>query len=84
MSDDTGNTTTYEQRHKAALEAIRAVALAPKDDTELREAQARLSEANQANSELRSELETLKAQRSRDVAELDALIAQLKPLIGET
>ena len=40
----------------------------------------RLSRANQSLSE---QLSDLKEQRERDIAELDALVDELKPLIGE-
>ena len=36
-----------------------------------------------ANTSLSEQLEDLRAQRERDIAELDALVDELKPLIGD-
>ncbi len=38
---------------------------------------------NRANISLSEQLDDLKAQRDRDIAELDALVDELKPLIGD-
>lgn len=67
-------------RLRSALEA-RVAAAAPDPGTEALEA--RVAELEAANAELVEELEQLRAKRDKDVAALDELIAQLKPLIEE-
>ncbi len=83
MTDRQANTEVYERKHAEALAKIRTAfaAAGAADDTE--DLKADLAKANAENASLNEELEALKAQRSRDVSELDTLIAQLKPLIGE-
>lgn len=67
-------------RLRAALEA-RDAAAAPDPDAAGLQARVRALEAE--NAELTDELERLRAKRDKDVAALDELIAQLKPLIEE-
>ncbi|MBP7241885.1 hypothetical protein [Amaricoccus sp.] len=67
-------------RLRAALDARDARA-AP--DPDLAGLEARVGELEAENAELRDELERLRVKRDRDVAALDELIAQLKPLIEE-
>lgn len=67
-------------RIRAALDA-RDAARAPDPDAEALTARIRTLEAE--NAELVEELERLRAKRDKDVAALDELIAQLKPLIEE-
>lgn len=65
---------------RAAL-ADRGTAVAPPaEDAGLRE---RLHALEQRNAALTEELEQLREKRDKDVAALDELIAQLKPLIEE-
>ncbi len=66
-------------RLKAALDA-RTIA-APGPDAEALHARIRTLEGEKA--ELEEELERLRSKRDKDVAALDELIAQLKPLIEE-
>ncbi len=67
-------------RLRAAIDA-RAAALAPDPDTEALRGRIRALESESAA--LAEELERLRAKRDKDVAALDELIAQLKPLIEE-
>lgn len=67
-------------RLRAALSAREAAAATAPDEQALRERVATL-EAEKA--ELADELERLRVKRDKDVAALDDLIAQLKPLIAE-
>ncbi|MEM6466177.1 MAG: hypothetical protein AAF679_06695 [Pseudomonadota bacterium] len=62
-----------EARLDAALAKIRQAPSGPASDGDL---------AAQ-NAELSASLDKLRAERSRDVAELDDLLAKLKPLIEE-
>lgn len=59
-------------RIEAALERIRAVA----GSGQVSEARARQAAAEEALSQLRR-------QRDRDVAEIETLVSQLKPLLGD-
>ena len=67
-------------RLREALDA-RDRAARPAPETEALLERIRALEA--ANAELEEELERLRAKRDKDVAALDELIAQLKPLIEE-
>lgn len=67
-------------RLKAAIEA-REAAFQP--DPDLDEMQDRIRALEAENAELHDELERLRQKRDKDVAALDELIAQLKPLIEE-
>ena len=67
-------------RLRAALDA-RAAAAAPDPDLEV--LHARIRELEQDKAALQDELERLRVKRDKDVAALDELIAQLKPLIEE-
>ncbi len=67
-------------RLRAAVSAREAAAATAPDERALRERVATL-EAEKA--ELADELERLRVKRDKDVAALDDLIAQLKPLIAE-
>lgn len=67
-------------RIRAALDA-RAAARAPTPDNAA--AAERIKALEAANAELVEELERLRIKRDKDVAALDELIAQLKPLIEE-
>ena len=61
--------------------AARAAAAAPQpEETALRE---RIAALESEKAELADELERLRVKRDKDVAALDDLIAQLKPLIEE-
>lgn len=83
MTDSNLESGTYEERHRAALDRIKASFAGNVGVSELEEAQAALARAGRENADLQSELDALKAQRIQDLAELDTLIAQLKPLIGD-
>lgn len=67
-------------RLRAALD-LRAAVGASDGGAEALQARVRALEAE--NAELQDELERLRAKRDKDVAALDELIAQLKPLIEE-
>ena len=67
-------------RLRAALNA-RDAAAAP--DPDLEALHARIRELEQDKAALQDELERLRVKRDKDVAALDELIAQLKPLIEE-
>jgi predicted nucleic acid-binding Zn-ribbon protein len=67
-------------RLKAAI-AAREAAFRP--DPELAALQSRIQALEAENAELHDELERLRQKRDKDVAALDELIAQLKPLIEE-
>jgi hypothetical protein len=67
-------------RIRVALDA-RDAALAPDPDTAA--FSGRIAALEAENAELAEELERLRAKRDKDVAALDELIAQLKPLIEE-
>jgi predicted phage gp36 major capsid-like protein len=76
-------TTSLDGRVAAAVTRLRA-ALDARGAAGAPEAlRARVRELEAANAELRGELERLQAKRDKDVAALDELIAQLKPLIEE-
>jgi len=66
-------------RIDAALDRIRsgiaAAGAVPKDGA--------LQALSEENASLQGQLSELKTQRDNDLAELDGLVAQLKPLIGE-
>lgn len=68
------------ERLRAALDA-RDAAAAPAPDVEA--LQARVRELEQEKAALGDELDRLRAKRDKDVAALDELIVQLKPLIEE-
>jgi len=83
MTENTVDTDAYEQRHAAALAKIGA-ALSQVGDTGAQdELSAQVASLSQDKANLKAELDGLQAQRSKDMAELDDLIAQLKPLLGE-
>ncbi len=67
-------------RLRAALAAREAVPVAESDEPALRE---RISALEAEKAEMADELERLRIKRDKDVAALDDLIAQLKPLIAE-
>ncbi len=67
-------------RDAAAKAALDAASLASPEEPELR---ARVAELEARNAELAEELEQMRVKRDKDVAALDDLIAQLKPLIEE-
>ncbi len=67
-------------RLRAALEARDARAAAEAEGPDPRE---RIAELEDEKAELAEELDRLQAKRDKDVAALDDLIAQLKPLIQE-
>lgn len=71
---------TAVARLRAALDARDSAATPGPDVAAL---EARIRELQGENAELRDELERLRVKRDRDVAALDELIAQLKPLIEE-
>jgi len=80
-------TSSFDAKIAEALERLRAAiaaragAAAPSpDDAAL---MARVAELEAENARLADELEKLRAKRDKDVAALDELIAQLKPLIEE-
>lgn len=70
------------ERLNRALDALaakaEAAAGAPADQSD------RVAELEAENRDLRQRLESLHAAREQDLAELDQLLAQLKPLIEET
>jgi chromosome segregation ATPase len=80
-------TTSLDARIAAAVGRLRAAldardaAAAPDPDVEALRGRIRALEAEKA--ELKDELERLRVKRDKDVAALDELIAQLKPLIEE-
>lgn len=67
-------------RLRAALQAQDALTAAAPGEAELR---ARIAKLEAENAALADELDRLRAKRDKDVAALDDLIAQLKPLIEE-
>jgi len=83
MDETQEKTENFEQRHSDALAKIRAAFETVAKDDETQELRANLEQVRIVNATLSQELEALKAQRNRDVSELDTLIEQLKPLIGE-
>lgn len=73
-----------ESQIAQALNRLRQVpAAGPGADTDAASLQKRLAELEKEKAALASELEGLRAKRDKDVAALDDLIAQLKPLIEE-
>ena len=68
------------ERLRSAVAAREASLAATPDEAQLSE---RLSSLEREKSRLETELEELRAKRDKDVAALDELIAQLKPLIEE-
>jgi uncharacterized coiled-coil DUF342 family protein len=69
------------ERLRGAIAARAAAERAPAEDTgTLHE---RIAELEEENRELHAELAHLRAKREKDVAALDELITQLKPLIEE-
>ena len=69
-------------RIESAMERIRANATAMAGDGGGSDSE-RLRELMRRNEALEGELQDLRVQRDNDLAELDGLVAQLKPLIGE-
>lgn len=67
-------------RLRAALDARDAAAAPPPDEAELHR---RIAALEAENAALARELEQLRDKRDKDVAALDELITQLKPLIEE-
>ena len=65
---------------RSALAAREAAAAPRPDEQALRD---RIDQLEGQNAELADELERLRVKRDKDVAALDDLIAQLKPLIEE-
>lgn len=72
-------TTDVSARIESAMERIRAVSGAG-DAAPASEKMRKLTRENEV---LQGQLNELKSQRDSDLAELDGLVAQLKPLIGE-
>lgn len=73
-------------RIDAAMARIRAAAdenLEVEHDGETLPMFRKVRRLNRARDALQQELTILKSKRDQDVAEMDALLAQLKPLIGE-
>ena len=68
------------ERLRGVLDARDAAALPDPATDELK---ARIATLEAENAALEEELERLRAKRDKDVAALDELIAQLKPLIEE-
>ena len=68
------------ERLRSALAARDAAAAPRPDEQALRD---RIAKLESENAELADELERLRIKRDKDVAALDDLIAQLKPLIEE-
>lgn len=68
------------ERLKSALQARDARKSAPPETPGLAE---RMAEVETENASLSDELERLRMKRDKDVAALDDLILQLKPLIAE-
>jgi len=62
---------TLEERLKSATDRISA-AVTMRDDTH---------DTSHENTELKDELRRLKAQREQDMAQLDELLSQLRPLM---
>jgi uncharacterized membrane protein YgcG len=83
MTEDRG----WETRIALALERLRAAIAAREASLAPAPAEAplveRLRTLEREKSRLESELEQLRQKRDKDVAALDELIAQLKPLIEE-
>ena len=74
-------TTRMETAMQRIRVAVDTVASAPvSGDGALAE---KVETLTHENLSLQNELQDMKAQRDRDLAELDSLVAQLKPLIGE-
>ncbi|MFO1105355.1 MAG: hypothetical protein U1E34_04595 [Amaricoccus sp.] len=71
--------STALARLRSSLDA-REAALAASGQPDL---QARIAALEAENADLQDELERLREKRDKDVAALDELIAQLKPLIEE-
>ncbi len=73
-----------EDQIREALERLRS-SLAARDaaQPDERELLERVAKLESENSSLTNELERLREKRDKDVAALDELIAQLKPLIEE-
>ena len=67
-------------RLRTAITAREAAAAASPDEAALVQ---RVGELERENARLGEELDNLRAKRDKDVAALDELIAQLKPLIEE-
>jgi hypothetical protein len=67
-------------RLRTAIAAREAASAATPDEAALA---GRVAELEQENARLVDELESLRHKRDKDVAALDELIAQLKPLIEE-
>jgi DNA repair exonuclease SbcCD ATPase subunit len=67
-------------RLRSSLAARDAALAAQPDERELLE---RVAKLESENASLKNELERLREKRDKDVAALDELIAQLKPLIEE-
>lgn len=67
-------------RLRAAIAAREAASAATPDEAALTQ---RIGELERENARLVEELENLRQKRDKDVAALDELIAQLKPLIEE-
>ena len=68
------------ERLRSAVAAREASLAATPDEAQLNE---RLTSLEREKSRLENELEELRQKRDKDVAALDELIAQLKPLIEE-
>ena len=74
------NITEVLKRLRASMEAREAALSVSPEDEDMR---ARCSALEKENVALNAELENLRTKRDKDVAALDELIAQLKPLIEE-
>ncbi len=68
------------ERLRSTLAAREAAAVPKPDEQALRD---RIAKLESENAELAEELDRLRIKRDKDVAALDDLIAQLKPLIEE-
>ncbi len=86
--------TTLSAMEKRLVQATQALEAAQVENARLKRANVDLAEANRSlvaaagdpaphliNSALQAELESLRAERALDVAELDAILAGLEPLI---
>ncbi|MEM9012933.1 MAG: hypothetical protein AAGE18_17045 [Pseudomonadota bacterium] len=74
-----GAATQLAEHETAEAPASAASGQAAGDDSQTRA----MRKLRRANTNLQAELEALREKQARDAAELDALIAELKPLIGE-
>lgn len=83
MSENHDVTEVYERRHEAALARISSALSATPSTDRTAELEGQLAEISREKAALEAELTGLRDLRNKDMAELDDLISQLKPLIGE-